>query len=80
MTGAIGTSQEPGASATQPFDYFETVDDGLVCLPEGAAPGRLSVIKFWPNVLLNCAPTSRPMISAPPPGDDGFTMRTGRAG
>ena len=38
MTGAIGTSQEPGASATQPFDYFEPVEDGLVCLPEGAAP------------------------------------------
>jgi len=44
MTGAIGTSQEPGASATQPFNYFETVDDGLVCLPEGAAP-----VYWWLN-------------------------------
>jgi len=43
MTGAIGTSQEPGASATQPFNYFETVD-GCLCLPEGAAP-----VYWWLN-------------------------------
>ena len=44
------------------------------------APGRLSTTKFCLNRTDSRSATMRPSVSALPPGANGATMRTGRAG
>ncbi len=44
------------------------------------APGRLSATTGWPHFSPSRAPSSRAMMSPPPPGAYGTTMRTGDAG
>src|SRR5215210_4775684 len=44
------------------------------------APGRLSMMKGWPNTVVSRAESGRATESANPPGGKGTTIRTGRAG
>src|SRR5262249_14459380 len=44
------------------------------------APGRFSITTGWPSFSCSDCATMRPMMSAPPPGPNGTTMRTGRCG
>src|SRR5688572_18641961 len=44
------------------------------------APGRLSTIQFWPMSSAIFGATMRAVASAPPPGANGTTRRTGRVG
>jgi len=44
------------------------------------APGRFSTKNCWPMVLEKYCASTRAMMSVPPAGGDGTTMRTGRAG
>jgi len=44
------------------------------------APALFSTKNCCPNALEKCCPSTRATMSVPPPGGEGTTMRTGRAG
>ena len=44
------------------------------------APGRLSMMKFWPIVSCSRCAMKRPKTSADPPGANGTMLRTARFG
>src|SRR5947207_2167873 len=44
------------------------------------APGLFSTTTCWPHISDSLAPTTRPMVSTPPPGVNGTIMRTKRLG
>ncbi len=43
-------------------------------------PGLFSTITGWPSFPLNFSASRRLMMSVAPPGENGTTIRTGRAG
>ena len=75
--GAAGTEQQGVTVDRRLGNDFGRDDVGRA---GPAAPGRLSLTKFWPRFFVSCCAMRRPMMSPPPPGEDGLTSRTGRFG
>jgi hypothetical protein len=44
------------------------------------APGRFSTMTGWPQIATSFGSMMRASVSAPPPGGNGTTMRTGLEG